>query len=412
MSTDGPPSATTLPSGSHARGHGHTHGNGGHTHPLTPDSRPTPTGARPAGTSPAGRIGRSRLRPCPTCPRPSTSSTPPCGTAASRRACRSPSTTSCGWPSSSTTSGSPSSRAAGPGPTPRTRSSSPGPRRSSRCTPPTLVAFGSTRRAGVKPEDDETLRPTWSRPEHRGGLHRGQVVGTATSPRPCAPPSTRRWPWWPTRSRFLRRARPAGLPRRRALLRRLPAQPRLRPVGPPGRRGGRGRGAGALRHQRRHAARRGGADRGRRAGSASSAQVGVHFHNDAGCAVANSLAAVQAGRDPGAGLRQRLRRAGRQRRPLGGHPRPLAQAASPHHPRRAPGAADPGVAPHRRAGQHRPQPAAALRRRTRSSPTRPACTPAPSPAASDAYEHVAPDLVGQRDPRSWSQRWPAGRPWP
>ena len=94
----------------------------------------------------------------------------------------------------------------------------------------------------------------------------------------------------------------------------------------------------------------------------TSAQLGIHCHNDAGCAVANSLVAVQAGVDPGAGVHQRLRRAGGQHRPVGGHPQPVAQAQHPHHPGRSPGAAHPGGAPHRRAGQHRAQPAAALRR--------------------------------------------------
>ena len=97
--------------------------------------------------------------PCPgSCPTPSTSTTPPCGTAASRRACRSPSTTSCGSPSSSTTSASSTSRAAGRAPTPRTRSSSAGPRpASSTWSTATLVAFGSTRKAGGRAETDPVL---------------------------------------------------------------------------------------------------------------------------------------------------------------------------------------------------------------------------------------------------------------
>ena len=44
-------------------------------------------------------------------------------------------------------------------------------------------------------------------------------------------------------------------------------------------------------------------------------EVGIHTHNDGECAVANSLAAVEAGRAPGAGDDQRLRRALRQRQP-------------------------------------------------------------------------------------------------
>ena len=87
----------------------------------------------------------------------------------------------------------------------------------------------------------------------------------------------------------------AGVPRRRALLRRLPRQPRLRARGAAhgvrrGRRGGR-----ALRHQRRDAARLGRRRRARRASTTTEGRVGIHCHNDTGCAVANTLAAVEAG---------------------------------------------------------------------------------------------------------------------
>ena len=87
----------------------------------------------------------------------------------------------------------------------------------------------------------------------------------------------------------------AGLPRRRALLRRLPRQPRLRPRGAAhgvrrGRRGGR-----AVRHQRRDAARLGRRRGARRALETTGVRVGIHCHNDTGCAVANTLAAVDAG---------------------------------------------------------------------------------------------------------------------
>ena len=54
--------------------------------------------------------------------------------------------------------------------------------------------------------------------------------------------------------------------------------------------------------------------------------VGIHCHDDAGCGVANSLAAVAAGRHPRPGHDQRLRRALRQRQPDLDHPQPAAQA--------------------------------------------------------------------------------------
>ena len=57
-------------------------------------------------------------------------------------------------------------------------------------------------------------------------------------------------------------------------------------------------------------------------------QVGVHFHNDSGCAVANSIAGGPGRGDPRPGVRQRLRRAHRQRRSLGGDPQPVAEAAT------------------------------------------------------------------------------------
>ena len=94
----------------------------------------------------------------------------------------------------------------------------------------------------------------------------------------------------------------------------------------------------------------------------TSAQLGIHCHNDAGCAVANSLVAVQAGATQVQGCINGYGERAGQHRPVGRHPQPVAEAQHPHHPGRAPRAADAGGAPHRRAGQHRAQPAAALRR--------------------------------------------------
>ena len=53
--------------------------------------------------------------------------------------------------------------------------------------------------------------------------------------------------------------------------------------------------------------------------------LGIHTHNDAECAVANTLAAVEAGRAPRPGHDQRLRRALRQRQPHLDHPQPAAE---------------------------------------------------------------------------------------
>ena len=117
---------------------------------------------------------------------------------------------------------------------------------------------------------------------------------------------------------------PARLPRRRALLRRLPQRPGVRARGAPGRRPRRAPTspccatptAGCCPTRSPTSCTRSRGDR--RPGS------GIHCHNDTGCAVANSLAAVDAGRDPRAGHPQRLRRAHRQRR----HPHRRRQPAS------------------------------------------------------------------------------------
>ena len=87
----------------------------------------------------------------------------------------------------------------------------------------------------------------------------------------------------------------AGVPRRRALLRRLPRQPRLRPRGAPHGVRGRRRGGRAVRHQRRHAARLGRPTSCTTWSRRPASRVGIHCHNDTGCAVANTLAAVDAG---------------------------------------------------------------------------------------------------------------------
>ena len=60
--------------------------------------------------------------------------------------------------------------------------------------------------------------------------------------------------------------------------------------------------------------------------ASESARVGIHCHDDAGCGVANSLAAVRRGRDSRARDDQRVRRALRQRQPGDDHPEPPAQA--------------------------------------------------------------------------------------
>ena len=72
--------------------------------------------------------------------------------------------------------------------------------------------------------------------------------------------------------------------------------------------------------------------------------LGIHTHNDAECAVANSVAAVAGRRAPGAGHAERLRRALRQREPDRDHPEPRDQARLRVHRPGAPRAPEPDLA--------------------------------------------------------------------
>ena len=64
-------------------------------------------------------------------------------------------------------------------------------------------------------------------------------------------------------------------------------------------------------------------------------EIGIHTHNDAECAVANSLAAVEAGARLVQGTRERLRRALRQRQPGLDPARPAAEDGLRRRRRRA-----------------------------------------------------------------------------
>ena len=140
----------------------------------------------------------------------------------------------------------------------------------------------------------------------------------------------------------------------------------------------RGRGAGAVRHQRRQPALRG------RAGGRRGPRPGRHrprlpFSQRLRLRRRQLPPGRPDGRHPGPGMRQRLRRADRQRRPDRRGPGPDAEDGRSHHRHRAAGPPHRRLAPHRRGGQHRPRPPPAVRRACRPSPTRPGCTPVPSP---------------------------------
>ena len=185
-----------------------------------------------------------------------------------------------------------------------------------------LVAFGATRKAGTTADRD---------PQVRALLDAQAPVVTLvaksdrrTSSGRCAPTSPRTARWSPTPSPSCGGG-PAGLPRRRALLRRLPVRPRHRAAGA---RRGRHRGRGrrrALRHQRRHAPAR---DRRDRDGGRGPDRLPPRHplpgrHRLRGRQLRRRGAG---GRDARAVHRQRLRGTGRQRRPVRRRREPRDQA--------------------------------------------------------------------------------------
>ena len=248
---------------------------------------------------------------------PSTSSTPPCGTARSGRASPTRSRTRSPSRPCSTNSGSASSRVAGPARCPRTPSSSPGPGPASwPLRTASLVAFGATRKAGVRAKDDPQVRALLDsgaagdhpgrqvrRPARRAGAahHPGGEPGHGVGHRARCWSTTAAGCSWTasTSSTATSSTATTASGSREAAV---------------------GAGAdvvGAVRHQRRHAADDGAADRRRGAGAhrfparhplpgRHQLRGGEHRRRGAGR------------RHPRAVHRQRVRRAGRQRRPVRG----------------------------------------------------------------------------------------------
>ena len=254
--------------------------------PSRPASRHDRRGRPARRAGPDDARSSSTTRPCATAPRARTSP------------CRWP--TSCASRGCSTSTGCRSSRAAGRARTPRTSSSS---RPPGRCAGrrARLAAFGSTRhrvqparrrpqpaRAGRRRDAGrDDLRQELAAPRHRGaGRDAGReprhdratrsasssIAGARSSTTPSTS-STATRPTATTPSRRLRAARQAGA---------ADARP--------------------VRHERRHADRRAAsrssatsAPRSRRDPDAPAVTWGIHTHNDAELAVANSMAAVAAG---------------------------------------------------------------------------------------------------------------------
>ena len=158
-------------------------------------------------------------------------------------------------------------------------------------------------------------------------------------------------------------ARPgqAGDLRRRALLRRLPRRRRLRAALPARGLGGRRGEPHPVRHQRLVAARPGGRGHGGSADRAARSSA-RHPHPRRRRLRGGQLAGGGRGRGhAGPGHGQRLRRALRQREPDDDRARPPAEDGRRRARARAPGAADRGGPPRRRAVQRHPRPRPALR---------------------------------------------------
>ena len=285
------------------------------------------------------------------------------------------------------------SRAAGRAPTPRTTSSSAGAVRAAARhehargvrLDPAGEGQGRLRRHAAPPRQGR----------HAHGVHRRQVVGL---PRDRGARTTldEGVAMVADSVEFLRGRRPRGVLRRRALLRRLPAQPRVRlrvleaaAQAAPTRLVLCDTNGGTLPHEvERDRAR------GRRRTSAPTSvdrRAPPRRRRLRGGQRARRRARR---RDAGAGHDQRLRRAHRQLQPHDDHPQPHAEDGRRDDPGRPARAAHAGGPPRRRAGEHGAQPAGALRGDRRRSPTRRGCTSSAIAKRPDAYEHVTPDAVG------------------
>ena len=272
----------------------------------------------------------------------------------------------------------------------------------------TLVAFGSTRRAKGKVDSDDDAAPTWSRPAPATVCIVGKCWDYHVTE--ALRTDARRGRGHGRRlGRVPRRARAAGLLRRRALLRRLQAQPRVQPAGARGRgQAGRRRlvlcdtNGGSLPHEVERIV----------------GEVVDYFGDDvrSACTSTTTPAAAWPTRWPACAAAPR-----QVQGTINGYgertgncnlttiiPNLTLKMGVRDDPRRAPRAAHPGGPPHRRAGQHHPRPAAALRRARRPSPTRPACTSAPSPGGPTPTSTSTPTRSATA-PASSCPSWPAGR---
>ena len=193
--------------------------------------------------------------------------------------------------------------------------------------------------------------------------------------------------------------RAAGVLRRRALLRRLQAQPRVRAAG--------ARGRGDARTSTRSccatptAARcptRWSAIVGEVVAHFGDLPIGIHTQNDTGCAVANSVAAVLAGATQLQGTINGYGERTGNANLMVCIPNLTLKMGIEHAARGADGAADRGEPPRGRAGEPAARPRRSPTSACRPSPTRPACTRRRIARQPDSYEHVDPDRGRQPHP--------------
>ena len=224
----------------------------------------------------------------------SSSTTPPSATACRARACPSPPTRRCAWPTRSTALGIHLSRRGFPSSNPKEEALFDLLSRET-FEHAEIAAFGMTRRKDVAAADDEALRvladcfapvctlvgKTWS-------LHLEKVtrVDPEENLRMIADSVA-----------FLRGEGKRVIYDAEHFFDAFARRRRVRAALPARGRRGRRRERDAVRHQRRHAAvaRGGGRPRGWWPSWATTCQVGIHTHDDAGCGVANSLVAVEQG---------------------------------------------------------------------------------------------------------------------
>ena len=269
--------------------------------------------------------------------------------------------TSSPWPGCSTRSASASSRVAGPAPCPRTPSSSPAPPTASWLLKnAVLVAFGSTRKAGVAVEDDPQVQalldsraPVVTLVAKSDVRHVERALRTTLEENLAMVRRHGRVP--------AGRGAP-GVPRLRALLRRLPARPELRGAGAARRRPTAAPTSASCATPTAACSRWAYSEIVADVRTRTGIRLGIHTQDDTGCAVANTLAAVEAGATHVQGTANGYgERAGNADifAVIGGLVTKMGLDVLPG---RLPGRADAGLARHRRDRQPRPEHPPALRR--------------------------------------------------